>query len=576
MADRKLRDFGEYIPFSRKEAAMVYKDLSTYLKKLSPAELEKNAKKTVYWKKPDYKGMLEKGIPEEAVYAQWKIRSLIKPNRTSDLEKESANNQKSGVTRLSDIDISKEKAIRNRNYIEMVVKLRVAAERFTDLEKGPELADELKSRLTITGEKHMLVSEKYREFLKEGMLDFIKDLYDTENTLFLHLQDDTEKFTEAVNGRESNRKPESKRKEEYVLKEINFYREGPELYGRSNYVVQNKMQEAFHIRGLQYGNSTDKEFRKQSFMRTFESLADMAGVLRIPAAEMGLHVDNRLIYKDEDKPDTYNGNLALAFGARGLGGATAHYERGQHVINLTAKNGAGSLAHEFGHALDFCIARAMMGPYTTEMATEAVLRPGSGIDFPELAELMEAIYTKTDGSKSEYLKNTEAVEKRYRTMRGDGYWSSPCEMFARAFACYIKDRLEAKGIENLYLTGHAEYETNNPNQVRPVPQGDERTLLNMHFDSVMEALKERGLFHEQEMDYAKLKDSLYPHFSMDDISPADYNLIFEAQPLLSEELLDEMGVEKDENFGKKTVTRKYEPQIEEQSLLDFDDYDYEM
>lgn len=46
-------------------------------------------------------------------------------------------------------------------------------------------------------------------------------------------------------------------------------------------------------------------------------------------------------------------SLAIAFGARGSGTALAHFEPARNVINLTKLKGAGSLAHEWGHALDF-------------------------------------------------------------------------------------------------------------------------------------------------------------------------------------------------------------------------------
>ena len=54
-----------------------------------------------------------------------------------------------------------------------------------------------------------------------------------------------------------------------------------------------------------------------------------------------------------------NGELSLAFGARGQGlsGARAHYERDYGVINLTKMSGAGSLGHEWFHALDHYFAR---------------------------------------------------------------------------------------------------------------------------------------------------------------------------------------------------------------------------
>lgn len=46
-------------------------------------------------------------------------------------------------------------------------------------------------------------------------------------------------------------------------------------------------------------------------------------------------------------------SLAIAFGARGSGRALAHFEPSRNVINLTKMKGAGSLAHEWGHAFDF-------------------------------------------------------------------------------------------------------------------------------------------------------------------------------------------------------------------------------
>jgi hypothetical protein len=54
-----------------------------------------------------------------------------------------------------------------------------------------------------------------------------------------------------------------------------------------------------------------------------------------------------------------NGDLAIAFGARGQGlsGAKAHYEPDYGVINLTKMKGAGSLAHEWFHSLDHFLAR---------------------------------------------------------------------------------------------------------------------------------------------------------------------------------------------------------------------------
>lgn len=66
-----------------------------------------------------------------------------------------------------------------------------------------------------------------------------------------------------------------------------------------------------------------------------DSLHDLADVLNVP-----------------DKSAFLNGRLGLAFGARGMGKAAAHYEPGEVAINLTKGNGPGALAHEWFHSLD--------------------------------------------------------------------------------------------------------------------------------------------------------------------------------------------------------------------------------
>ena len=45
--------------------------------------------------------------------------------------------------------------------------------------------------------------------------------------------------------------------------------------------------------------------------------------------------------------------MATAFGSRGVAGAKAHFEPTRNVFNLTRMKGAGSLAHEMGHAFEF-------------------------------------------------------------------------------------------------------------------------------------------------------------------------------------------------------------------------------
>ena len=67
----------------------------------------------------------------------------------------------------------------------------------------------------------------------------------------------------------------------------------------------------------------------------------------------------------------------------------------------------------------------------------------------------------------------------------NGYWSSTCEMFARAGACFVTDALLAKGAKNDYLSGHSEccvsMQFNNDGTsevIKATPQGKERQRIN--------------------------------------------------------------------------------------------------
>lgn len=79
-----------------------------------------------------------------------------------------------------------------------------------------------------------------------------------------------------------------------------------------------------------------------------------------------------------------------------------------------------------------------------------------------------------------------------------GYWESNTEMTARAFACYIKDRLPYRSD---YLAGHADCavtlvtdKNGDLAVLKAYPEGEEREAINAAFDEVMEALKHDGFF----------------------------------------------------------------------------------
>jgi len=103
-------------------------------------------------------------------------------------------------------------------------------------------------------------------------------------------------------------------------------------------IVADDLLEHFGFRGVEFGNWLPQDERQQVLNMAFDSLCDLSAALKLPPKGLSL-----------------NGTLAVAFGSRGSGGkraALAHYEPARTVINLTRMNGAGSLAHEWMHALD--------------------------------------------------------------------------------------------------------------------------------------------------------------------------------------------------------------------------------
>lgn len=100
--------------------------------------------------------------------------------------------------------------------------------------------------------------------------------------------------------------------------------------------------ETFNPRAIEFGLWENQEERQMVMNHAYDGLLDLAEALGVPPKALML-----------------NGELAIAFGARGQGltGAKAHYETDYGVINLTKMKGAGSLAHEWMHAFDHYLAR---------------------------------------------------------------------------------------------------------------------------------------------------------------------------------------------------------------------------
>lgn len=120
-------------------------------------------------------------------------------------------------------------------------------------------------------------------------------------------------------------------------------RAGPD-YRQGKDATPEMFQETFGFRGVEFGNwvKQGKNGRERQWMlnNAYDSLMDLSKILDIPPKAVAL-----------------DGGLGLAFGSRGHGAASAHYEVANRVINLTKTKGYSSLAHEWFHALDHYLMR---------------------------------------------------------------------------------------------------------------------------------------------------------------------------------------------------------------------------
>lgn len=119
-----------------------------------------------------------------------------------------------------------------------------------------------------------------------------------------------------------------------------------------------------------------------------------------------------------------------------------------------------------------------------------------GMQLKEYESKLSSIEPAERLVETDFYKGSRAFDGQYTRM-GHGYWSSECEMFARAFDCYISDKLKEDGNKSEYLSAYANaFRFQDPKTgelISAVPLGEEREILNQKFDALIIELKERGL-----------------------------------------------------------------------------------
>lgn len=428
-APRPIEDFGEKIGGARKDEwkrrGLTLEDIQA----MNDRERVQHITKDNTWPKPDYGAMVDAGADPLAAYLVKQVRDKIetKPRYGQDVQKQTEHQQRyiDVVQRLR-AELEKVKTLNEfRAVFNTVFGAYLKQEpsaygnRKTWTHEGTQLAQELggfaikalnpgnwdlaKATRYIEQNKWPAPQEQWQRIARSKGINTI---HSEKGDFFVErhgriLQDGFKTEAEAVAFTKEYLKqrgyfnPKTSRFEERpVLEDV--VRTGEE-YRKGADVTEQQLQETFGFRGGEFGNWESQRDRQMNLNHAHDALRDLATVLNIPPRAVSL-----------------NGELAIAFGARGKGGkgaAFAHYEPDRVVINLTKTSGAGALAHEWGHALDDYFSRiAGTKPGTVEYLSERNLAKAEGLR-PEMRKAWENVIetmSRRIASSEELVADTKA------------------------------------------------------------------------------------------------------------------------------------------------------------------------
>lgn len=282
--------------------------------------------------------------------------------------------------------------------------------------------------------------------------------------------------SEAKKPKKSNSRKQKKGK--WIPPQLTHLKREGKDHRHGHNVTGDDFMKCFGIRGGEFGNWTNDHDRQVNLNMAFDAFCDMADALNISRRDIGLI-------------GLETGALAIAFGARGHSGALAHYEPEREVINLTKMKGAGSLAHEWGHALDDYIGKMSEIHRFGKLASMSLNDQKIPYCF---RSVILALCRNEDHKITKYYSDSSTFGGMFSTS-GHGYWTSKEELFARAFACYVKDKLSGR---NDYLVGHADIgkAEHQGKTIYVYPVGEERKQFDQKMDKMIQGLKEIGYLHD--------------------------------------------------------------------------------
>ena len=178
-------------------------------------------------------------------------------------------------------------------------------------------------------------------------------------------------------------------KKKYVPDQLKTIRHTGSVF-RKKSVTGDDYLKAFTFHGGEFGNWLNDNDRQYSLDYGYDAFYDLALALDIPSEAISM-----------------GGELSIAFGARGSGNAMAHYDPLRQVINLTKTKGAGSLAHEYGHAIDYSIGSKV------NKNSKSLLQTYMFGSIPEVKKLVDTmLYSEVNGD--ERKKHFEKEFQKYK------------------------------------------------------------------------------------------------------------------------------------------------------------------
>lgn len=241
-----------------------------------------------------------------------------------------------------------------------------------------------------------------------------------------------------------------------------------EDYRQGRDVTAQELADTFGLKAIEFGNWLNQAERQTMLNNAYDSFTDLSRAINIPPNGIGL-----------DK------SLSVAFGSRGGGNYSAHYERAGVVINLTKTKGAGALAHEWLHALDNYLAQDKGG---------YISRLNQGKFDKEV--IQSAVELISEIKKSDFNKRSITAD----FFRSDGYYQSNIELMARAFETHVINKLEKQGFANDFLANMVKEEDwRLAPEVYIYPKKEEVQALEPFFDKLIEKWKE----HDKSIDNSK-------------------------------------------------------------------------